>query len=85
MKERVLKNRVKAYEYLKIIERNTGRRNREKIEPKLTELEKELSKEQLNEAHKFVQSWSPHQTELTIKAFAGIEESWRIVEKAQGK
>lgn len=73
-----------AYGYLKIIESNTGEELNDKIEPLINELHKELSSEQIQEAKNFADKWSVKKTPLTIKAFAGIKESWRIVGEAQG-
>jgi len=76
------KDPKKAYGYLKIIERNTGKENKPKVEEQIEVLKKELSPTEQEEAENFAKNWAPQKTELTIKAFAGIEESWRIVESA---
>jgi len=76
------KDATKAYGYLKIIEKNIGEENKSKIQPQLDELKNELSPAKIEEAENFANNWSPQKTPLTIRAFEGKKESWRIVNNA---
>jgi uncharacterized protein len=81
----ISKNLVKAFQYLKIIERNTENNKKEEVKSKLNEIKAELSQAELDQVQIFVENWKPQQTELTLKAYAGIKESREIVEKLKGK
>ncbi len=81
--ERIPKDSVLAYGYLKIIERNSEKKYKTAIEEKLNELENEMSAEQLEQAKTFITNWSAQKTLLTVKALNGLKESKRIVEEAK--
>ena len=78
--EKLPKDNVLAYGYLKIIERNTRNAQRAAIEKKLIVLEKDMTTEQRDKALAFVNNWTPRRSPLTVKALNGLEESKKIVE-----
>lgn len=81
----VQKDIISAYMYLKIIERNTGQKHQSEIQKKLIEIESELSQTQLEQAQNLLKNWSAKQTDLTIKAMAGREETKRLVESTTAR
>ena len=83
--EKIPKDAVLAYGYLKIFEINAGEEEREEIAEKINELKNELSKAQLEQAQEFATNWSAHKTPLTVKAESGLERSERIVEEAKAE
>jgi TPR repeat protein len=80
--DKLPKDNVFAYGYLKIIERNSEKERKAAINEKLNELENEMSISQLEQAQEFATNWSAQKTPLTVKALNGLEESKRIVEIA---
>lgn len=81
----VPKDAVKAYGYLKIIERNIGEENKSKLQPQFEILKNELSPAQITEAANYANNWSPQKTPLTLKALEGKKEIWRIIDNAKEK
>ena len=79
------KNWSKAYQYLKIIERNVEKDKKEEIESKLIEIKSALSQDQLDQAQHIVDNFKPQKTELTIRAYAGIKESRELLKKYNDK
>ncbi len=75
----------KAYQYLKIIERNVGKDKKEEVEAKLEEIEPTLSQDQLDQALSFVKYFKPQKTELTIRGYAGKKEISELLEKYKEK
>ncbi len=79
------KDWAKAYQYLKIIERNIGKDKKEEVEAKLEEIEPTLSQGQLDQALGFVKNFKPQKTELTIRGYAGKKEISELLEKYKEK
>lgn len=75
------KDWAKAYQYLKIIERNVGEDKKQEVDAKIKEIKTTLSQEQLAQAQSFVENYKPQKTDLTIKAYAGKSESIEFVKK----
>ena len=75
------KDWAKAYQYLKIIERNIDEDKKQEVAQKIEEIKATLSEEQIAQAQKFAENFKPQKTELTIKAYAGKNESIELVKK----
>jgi TPR repeat protein len=79
------KDWYKAYQYLKIMERNIGNDKKKEVEEKLAEIEPTLSQDQLDQALSFVKNFKPQKSELTIKAYAGKKECFELVKQFKEK
>jgi len=74
------KNIPRSYWLIKIIERNAGDQEKEELRKKILDLESLLTKEQLNKLNSEITAWQSVQSQLTIKAKSGIDETKRIIE-----
>jgi len=83
--EKIPKDRVLSYGYLKIIERNAGKEQIAKVKVILAELENEMTAAELERAKQFASDWTPHKTAMTEKALNGMAEAGRLVNEANNK
>ncbi len=74
---------VKAYRYLRIIEKNSDESQRDKIHKIKNDIISNLSKAQIEESNDIVTTWKLKKSELTVRALSGIEEVKLIVEHAK--
>ncbi len=75
----IAKNIEKSYWLLKVIDKNSNEEQRTKIQPMMAELRSQLNNDQINEIEADVAAWLPKQSELTIKARSGIEETKKLI------
>jgi len=77
------KNIEKSYWLIKIIEKNSDNQEKEKIQPKITDLETQLTTEQISKLNTEIAAWKSERSELTIKAKSGIKETKQVIENAK--
>lgn len=79
------KDWFKAYQYLKIIERNAKGDKKKEVTAKIEEIKPTLTQEQLTQAQTFEDNYKSQQTALTIRAYAGKSESIEFIKRYNEK